>query len=78
MGGPHLIGSTREAHILASKSTPFGKLPLFLMFPNKSSQEVLVGPGLVCMASLVVLPAPSSSDSMNKPRRGQANVGLAA
>lgn len=79
MGGPHLIGSTRETHIFACKSTPFGKLPLFLMFPKREQPGgVLVGPGLICMASLAGLPAPSSSDSMNQPKRGQANVALAA
>lgn len=34
-GGPHLTDSTRETHILALKSTPFPKLPLFLMFPKQ-------------------------------------------
>lgn len=34
-GGPHLSDSTREAHILACKSTPFAKLPLFLEFSKQ-------------------------------------------
>lgn len=79
MGGPHLTDSTGETHILACKSTPFTKLPLFLKIPKQEQPGgVLVGPDLTCTASLAALPAPSSSDSINKPRRGQANAARAA
>lgn len=39
-GGPHLIHSTIETHILACKSTPFTKLPLFLEFSKQEQPGV--------------------------------------
>lgn len=76
-GGPHLIDSTRETHILAFKSTPFTKLPLFLMFPKQEQQECPCRPRPNRHGQPGCAAAPSSSDSISKPRRGQANAACA-